>query len=468
MIGQVLLKRYKILRLLDEGGMSRVYLGVRLDQPCEVAVKVLRDNLATQPKIREHFRREAYILSSFRHPHAVAFLDADNDAKQPFLVMEYLRGVDLLHLLERNKRLSAERAGRLLGQMCAVLHAAHDAGIVHRDLKPANFMIVHPDTPHEQVKLMDFGLAKMSSMLYISPEELVNLRHPSASGTPEYISPEQIRGNDVDRRSDVYSLGVVLFEMVSGRRPFESLSVDKLLTAHLDNSPPSFASLGVTGVPPAIEAVVRSCLSKYPEDRPQSAEELAQHYEEALGRKVYHKPAAVAPAAPAAPALPTATAMPPATPRPGGLVRPSGLIRGLQERLRSVSAAAAADASDRNAFVRNLSATMPESMAMLKLKGFIHDLGGEIVESVPGLIRVRVLTPEKQRSPGGLRGWFGGRTTAAGPSINMELAMEKPDPSQPSRLTITLRLTSSTGAFSADGRSRCEQIGRDLQAYLMG
>src|SRR5262249_12388218 len=191
MIGHVFLKRYKVLRLLDQGGMSKVYVAMQLDQPREVAVKVLEDSLAGQPKVREHFRREIFILSRFQHPHAVAFYDADGEGQPPVLVMEYLRGNDLLHLLEHNKRLSPERAGRLLGQMCNVLHAAHEQGIVHRDLKPANFMIVHPDTPHEQVKLMDFGLAKMVSMFYISPQDLINLQQPTASGTPEYISPEQ-------------------------------------------------------------------------------------------------------------------------------------------------------------------------------------------------------------------------------------------------------------------------------------
>src|SRR5262245_25355259 len=351
MTGHVFLKRYKVLRLLDEGGMSKVYLAMQLDNPREVAVKVLNDALLGQPKIREHFRREIFILSRFQHPNVVAFFDADGEGKPPILVMEYLRGADLSHLLERHKRLSPERAGRLLGQMCSVLQAAHDQGIVHRDLKPGNLMIVHPDTPHEHVKLMDFGLAKMSSMLYISPEELINLRQPTAMGTPEYISPEQARGNDVDRRSDLYSLGVILFEMLAGRRPFENRSVQQLLLAHSETPAPSFAAVGAPSqIPPAIEAVVQSCLAKYPEERPQSAEELANRYGEALGKKILPtvRPAAAAPASEPVPA--------------------SGVKRTLEERMGSV--AALSRPADRHAIVQTLTATMPESMAMLKLKGF--------------------------------------------------------------------------------------------------
>ncbi len=450
MIGHVFLKRYKVLSLLDEGGMSKVYLAMQLDNPREVAVKVLNDALVDVPKVREHFRREIFILSRIQHPNVVAFFEADGEGKPPILVMEYLRGVDLSQLLERTKRLSPERAGRLLGQMCSVLQAAHDQGIVHRDLKPGNLMIVHPDTPHEHVKLMDFGLAKMSSMLYISPEELINLRQPTASGTPEYISPEQVRGNDVDRRSDLYSLGVILFELLTGRRPFENDSVRQLLLAHSDDPPPSFAAVGAAGlVPPAIEAVVQSCLAKYPEERPASAEELAHDYEEALGKKIL--PAA-RPAAPAPAAEP---------------VPPSGVNRNLEDRLGSV--AALNRSADRHAIVQTLTATMPESMAMLKLKGFVHDLGGVIIQSIPGMIRVR-LGGKVEKPPTGLLGWLSGRKTPPpkGETIVMELHMEKPDPVQPNQLSITMKLMTPAGLFTPDGRARCERIGRDLQAYLMG
>src|SRR5262245_24019757 len=216
MIGQTLLSKYKVTRLLDEGGMSKVFVAQQLGQDREVAVKVLRDHLAGQPKVREHFRREIYVMRRFQHPNAVTLLDAAPDEKIPFLVMEYLRGVDLLHLLERRNRLSAEQAGRFLGQLCEVLPVLRTGRIPHRGLMPSNLMMIHPDTPHEHLKLMDFGLAKMSSLFYISSEDLVNMPVPTASGTPEYISPEQVRGNEVDQRGDLYSVGVILFEMLAG------------------------------------------------------------------------------------------------------------------------------------------------------------------------------------------------------------------------------------------------------------
>jgi eukaryotic-like serine/threonine-protein kinase len=446
MLGQLILGKYRVMRPLDEGGMSKLYLARQIDPARDVVVKVLKDQLRAQSKTVEHFRREIYITARFNHPNAVACYDfAATGTGAPLLVLEYLRGVDLNTLLQREGRLTPERTGRLLVQLCDALQAAHEQGIVHRDLKPGNLMILYPGTPQETVKLMDFGLAKMSSMLYISPEDLIDFRMPAASGTPEYISPEMVRGMEMDGRGDLYSVGVMLFEMLTGRRPFLHSSIEQLMLAHADAKPPSFADAGLPNViPPALEAVVMSCLAKYPDGRPASAWELAQSYEKALGRRII-QPRASAQVAPRAPQPAKPTASVPIVP-----------------------------ASERNAFRQSIEATMPEAMAMIKLRGFIYDLGGEVVESVPGMIKVRLAAAEEKKSGGGgLFGWMGGGGTkqvsvTAAPPTDLELHMERRDPAQASRLTITLVMKPGPGLITPEWRNRCSQIGRDLQAYLMG
>ncbi len=297
---QVVLGKYKVIRQLDQGGMSNLYLARQLDQDREVVIKALQPQLANT-KNREHFRREIHIMSRFQHPNAVSYIDSSSsDPAGPILVMEFLRGIDLNLLLRRTGKFSPDRAGRILAQLCDVLQAIHELGIIHRDLKPGNLMILHPGTPQETVKLMDFGLAKMTSMLYISPEEVVDCSVPTAAGTPEYICPEQVRSGDMGPRGDLYSVGVILFEMLIGKRPFEHAGIRELLLAHLEETPPTFADLGLPDlVPVPLERVIRACLEKYPEDRPASAMDLVQEYEQALGKRINirRSPATVSPAA---------------------------------------------------------------------------------------------------------------------------------------------------------------------------
>jgi eukaryotic-like serine/threonine-protein kinase len=450
MLGRELLGKYRVARLLDQGGMCKIWLARQLDLSREVVVKVLREPFCNQPKPREFLRREIHILSRFQHAHAVNYYDsAANDPAGPALIMEYLRGVDLSTLLQREGRLLPERAGRLLAQLCDVLAAAHQAGIVHRDIKPGNLMILHPCTPHETVKLMDFGLAKMASLLYIGADELVDFSLPAAAGTPEYIAPEQAMGHDSDSRGDLYSVGVVLYEMLSGRRPFDKLSAGDLLLAHVKAAPPSFAERGITHVPPAVEAVVRACLAKHPEQRPQDAAELLKRYEAAVGKSLRSSRRDTT-RLPSVPAVLSASAASGSVPRVPSTPMP---------------------AQERNALRLDFVADMPQVMAMLKLKGFLHDLGSDVVESEPGLIRVRLLEAAPKKKSGILALFDrGGKTSAvqAAVATEMELRMERLEPNQPNRLHIALIMRPGNGGVTPEWRERCQKVGRDLKAYLMG
>src|ERR1700731_4233259 len=228
MVGRVFLGRYETIRLLGEGGMGRVYLARQLDLGRQVVVKVMHDQIASDPKFCERFQREMLMMARFQHPYAVTLYDASlNDPQGPCIVMEYIKGMTLDVLLQRNTRLSPVRVGRLLGQICEVLQAAHSEGIIHRDLKPANLMVVDPDTPYEIIKVMDFGLAK--PMVHDPEADFPLTSGDFTVGTPGYMCPEQARGEEMDHRGDLYSVGAILFELLAGKLPFSGESTMNVL-----------------------------------------------------------------------------------------------------------------------------------------------------------------------------------------------------------------------------------------------
>jgi serine/threonine-protein kinase len=437
MLGRVFLGRYETTRLLGEGGMGRVYLARQLDLGRQVVVKVMHEHIAADAKFRDRFQRETILMARFQHPHAVTLYDASlNDPQGPCIIMEYIRGVTLDALLLRNGRLSPLRVGRLLGQLCEVLQAAHDEGIIHRDLKPSNLMIVDPDTPYEKIKVMDFGLAKILH----PPAGLAKITESNmdfAVGTPGYICPEQVRGEESDQRGDLYSIGVVLYEMLAGRLPFAGRSTMDILLAHATEDPPPFEEIGAGDwVPPPVEAVIQMCLAKDPADRPQSARKLAEAYEAAL---------AAEPAGSPQPA------------RQGRAVLP-GDVQELPEE------EAEAEVHDPRAIVHQIDAWMPEKIAVYKLRGFVQDYGGEVVESIPGLIRVR-LGLRAPRSRG--LSWLGiGKSTV----YDLELRLQQADPTRGNHLKITIIISipGRNAATDAATRDRCTAIFIDLRAYLMG
>ena len=281
MIGRTFLGRYEVTKLLGEGGMGRVYLAKQTDLGRQVVVKVMHDHIAADPKFRERFQRETLLMARFHHPFAVALFDASlNDPAGPCIVMEYVKGGNLEDLLKKAKKMTPLRVARIVAQLSEVLQAAHDENIIHRDLKPANLMVTEPDTPKERIKVMDFGLAKMIDG---PARQVTDTTVDFAVGTPAYICPEQVRGEPMDHRGDLYSVGVMAYELLSGRTPFLGSSGMDVLLAHATEEPPTFADIGLAGwVPRGVEAVIRRCLEKDPDDRQQSAREFADEFAAAI------------------------------------------------------------------------------------------------------------------------------------------------------------------------------------------
>lgn len=279
LIGKTLADKYLIEEYLDSGGMCDVYCArhVGMDKP--VAVKVLKAALAADPKIAERFEQEARAASRIHHPHAINVTDYGIDKdKTPFIVMELVKGETLGQALRSSGAFSVERAANILRQACGALEAAHTVDVIHRDIKPDNILLAEYDGS-DWVEVVDFGVAKIL--------EDVNRRGSLTGaniivGTPRYMSPEQCEEKPVDARSDIYSLGVVLYEMLSGEAPFEGDSSTRLLMAHAAE-PPAPLRQKRPDLSPEIEAVVMKALEKDPEKRPQSARDFALEFEQAAG-----------------------------------------------------------------------------------------------------------------------------------------------------------------------------------------
>ncbi|MFM7148209.1 MAG: serine/threonine-protein kinase, partial [Gemmataceae bacterium] len=308
MMSHVYQDRFETIRQLGEGGMGKVFLARDRHLARDVVIKVMHDRIVADANFRERFQRETLLTAQFTHPYAVTVYDAyPNDPQGPFILMEYIKGEPLDVVLARCKRMEPRRVARLLRMLCDVLQAAHSKNLIHRDLKPSNLMIVDPDTPYEILKVMDFGLAKLLQ----STDGSRMTQHDFAVGTPGYMCPEQARGEEMDNRGDIYSVGVILYELLTGNVPFKGQNTMEVLVAHAVEEPPSFSSQGAVGVvPPAIENVVKACLAKNPDDRPQSARELFERFEAALSQS---ESAATSPMAPGKAAR-TTSSLPPVKP----------------------------------------------------------------------------------------------------------------------------------------------------------
>lgn len=281
LVGQVLASQFRILKKLGQGGMGAVFLAEQLEMERKVVVKVLHEEVSAQnPIIIERFKREAKAVAQLNHPNIVqVFVFGHADNGQLYLAMEYIEGRDLGSELGHGV-LAQPRALKILDQVCAALIEAHGAGIVHRDLKPENIMLAQRHGNPDYVKVLDFGIAKLHDAGDSKP---ALTQQGSVFGTPRYMSPEQVRGQTVDARSDLYALGLILYEMVCGRHPFEAVTTIDYLMKHVNEPVPvpsvEFQDLEIA---PRIEALILKCLEKDPAQRYQSAAELQRDVRLAL------------------------------------------------------------------------------------------------------------------------------------------------------------------------------------------
>src|SRR5258705_8398614 len=265
---------YEILAPIGAGGMGEVYRArdTRLDRT--VAIKILPAHLSDRPEARERFEREARAISSLNHSNICHLYDVGSQDGISYLVMEYLEGESLADRL-RKGQLPLDLVLRYGVDVCEGLDQAHRTGVVHRDLKPGNIMLVKSGA-----KLMDFGLAKPSLVAVDGGLSSLKTTAPSLTaegslvGTFQYMSPEQVEGKEVDGRSDIFSLGAVLYEMVTGRRAFDGKSQLSVASAILEKEPESIIVVKPM-MPPALDHAIRTCLSKDPENRWQTARDLA-------------------------------------------------------------------------------------------------------------------------------------------------------------------------------------------------
>ena len=285
---------YRIEARVGRGGMGEVYRAVQLSLGRRVALKVLAPELAADDRFRRRFLRESRIAASIDHPSIIPIYEAGEDGRLLYIAMRYVDGPDLATVLRREGRLEPSRALAVAAQVASALDAAHEHGLVHRDVKPANILLAHgPEGTPGHCYLCDFGLIKQVDSEQVASALTVT---DQFVGTIPYVAPEQIEGKPLDGRTDVYSLGCVLFHCLTGSVPFEGANDVEVVFAHLGKPPPSLSDRH-PGLPPAMDAAVARAMAKSKDDRWPTCTALVDALNAELGSATGPGPARAAPAA---------------------------------------------------------------------------------------------------------------------------------------------------------------------------
>jgi len=276
-VGQTLDEKYSVEERLGAGGMGAVYRARHLQMDRPVAIKVLHQRFVEDEAARNRFQIEARAAVMLRHSNAVSVTDFGQTSEGcVYIVMELLEGRTLREILSRESPIETARAISIMLQTSAAVAAAHEAGIIHRDLKPSNILVTQSADQPAVVKVLDFGIAKVTADKLDDDENATSMvQSSSVIGTPRYMSPEQYNGFELTPATDVYSLGVILYEMLTGMAPFTGATREQIAQKHA-NDPPHPPRGIVAAIPEDVERVVLLALEKRPEDRPANADEFRQ------------------------------------------------------------------------------------------------------------------------------------------------------------------------------------------------
>ena len=279
LLGAIVARKFRIEKLLGVGGMGKVYKARQLSLDKAVVVKVLHDQFREDPQLVQRFQREARAASRLNHPNSIQIIDfGQDDTGVVFMAMEFLQGQDLFALLKRDGPLPPDRLARVMIQVCSALAEAHEQNVIHRDLKPENIMVEDRRGQRDYVKVLDFGIAKIQD-----PESTGQALTQAGMvcGTPEYMSPEQARGLVLDPRSDIYALGVVMYQLAVGELPFVSDTPIGIVTKHILEAPTPPRQRR-PDIPAALDGIILKAMEKDPAARFSTVVELGEALERFL------------------------------------------------------------------------------------------------------------------------------------------------------------------------------------------